>query len=133
VDEIVARLPQDFGTRVDEGGAALSGGERQRVSIARAIVKDALVVLLDEATAAFDAENERYVRAALRTLITRSTLLVIAHRLLTVVAADQIVVLDDGGVAEHGTHDELLAADGRYAAFWRERARAKGWRLTAGH
>jgi ATP-binding cassette subfamily B protein IrtB len=132
VDEIVARLPHSWETRVGEGGTALSGGERQRVSIARAIVKNAPVVLLDEATAALDAENERYVRAALRTLMTRSTLLVIAHRLPTVVAADQIVVLDDGGVAERGTHSELLASGGRYAAFWRERDRAKGWRLTTG-
>ncbi|MEV7551559.1 ABC transporter ATP-binding protein [Amycolatopsis sp. NPDC089917] len=132
VDEIVSRLPQGFATRVGEGGTALSGGERQRVSIARAIVKNAPIVLLDEATAALDAENERYVRAALRTLMSRSTLLVIAHRLPTVVAADQIVVLDGGAVAERGTHEELLAAGGRYAAFWAERDRAKGWRLTAG-
>ncbi|MQA11648.1 MAG: ATP-binding cassette domain-containing protein [Pseudonocardiaceae bacterium] len=132
VHEIVARLPNGWATRVGEGGAALSGGERQRVSIARAIVKDAPVVLLDEATAALDAENERFVREALNTLMSRSTLLVIAHRLPTVVAADQIVVLDDGRVAENGTHPELLAAGGRYAAFWRERNRAKGWRLTAG-
>ncbi|RSM69668.1 ABC transporter [Kibdelosporangium aridum] len=131
VDEIVARLPHGWTTRVGEGGAALSGGERQRVSIARAIVKDAPIVLLDEATAALDAENERYVREALRTLMTRSTLLVIAHRLQTVVAADQIVVLDNGVVAERGTHPELLAAGDRYAAFWQERNRAKGWRLTA--
>ncbi|GAA2678059.1 MULTISPECIES: ABC transporter ATP-binding protein [Actinosynnema] len=131
VAEIVERLPHGWATRVGEGGAALSGGERQRVSIARAIVKDAPVVLLDEATAALDAENERYVQAAMRTLLERSTVLVIAHRLPTVVAADQIVVLDGGGVAERGTHAELLAANGRYAAFWRERDRAKGWRLTS--
>ncbi|HET6704209.1 ABC transporter ATP-binding protein [Amycolatopsis sp.] len=130
VDEIVARLPRGWASRVGEGGAALSGGERQRVSIARAILKNAPIVLLDEATAALDAENERYVREALRTLMTRSTLLVIAHRLPTVVAADQIVVLGDGAVAERGTHAELLAAGGRYAAFWAERHRAQGWRLT---
>jgi ATP-binding cassette subfamily B protein len=130
VNEIVDRLPNGWDTRVGEGGTALSGGERQRVSIARAIVKNAPIVLLDEATAALDAENERYVRDALQALMTRSTLLVIAHRLQTVVAADQIVVLDGGSVAERGTHEELLAANGRYAAFWRERNRAKGWRLT---
>ncbi|AXB48345.1 ABC transporter [Amycolatopsis albispora] len=132
VDEIVARLPRGWASRVGEGGTSLSGGERQRVSIARAILKNAPIVLLDEATAALDAENERYVRDALRTLMNRSTLLVIAHRLPTVVAADQIIVLHDGAVAERGTHPELLAAGGRYAAFWAERNRAKGWRLTVG-
>jgi ATP-binding cassette subfamily B protein IrtB len=129
VHEIVARLPDGWQTRVGEGGTSLSGGERQRVSVARAILKDAPIVLLDEATAALDPENERYVQEALRTLMQRSTLIVIAHRLSTVVAADQIVVLDEGRVAERGTHPELLAADGRYAAFWHERSRARGWRL----
>jgi ATP-binding cassette subfamily B protein IrtB len=130
VDEIVERLPDGWQTKVGEGGASLSGGERQRVSIARAIIKDAPIVLLDEATAALDAENERYVQEALHTLKERSTLLVIAHRLQTVVAADQIVVLDDGGIVERGTHPELMNADGRYAAFLAERDRARGWRLT---
>jgi ATP-binding cassette subfamily B protein IrtB len=129
VHEIVARLPDGWQTRVGEGGTSLSGGERQRVSVARAILKDAPIVLLDEATAALDPENERYVQEALRTLMQRSTLIVIAHRLPTVVAADQIVVLDERRVAERGTHPELLAADGRYAAFWHERSRARGWRL----
>jgi ATP-binding cassette, subfamily B, bacterial IrtB/YbtQ len=131
VDEIVERLPNGWQTKVGEGGASLSGGERQRVSIARAIIKDAPIVLLDEATAALDAENERFVQEALHTLKERSTLLVIAHRLQTVVAADQIVVLDDGAIVERGTHPELLQADGRYAAFLAERDRARGWRLTA--
>jgi ATP-binding cassette, subfamily B, bacterial IrtB/YbtQ len=129
VHEIVARLPDGWQTRVGEGGTSLSGGERQRVSVARAILKDAPIVLLDEATAALDPENERYVQEALRTLMQRSTLIVIAHRLPTVVAADQIVVLDEGRVAERGTHPELLSAGGRYAAFWHERSRARGWRL----
>ncbi|RLK58985.1 ABC transporter ATP-binding protein [Actinokineospora cianjurensis] len=132
VEEIVGRLPDGWATRVGEGGTSLSGGERQRVSIARAIVKNAPVVLLDEATAALDTENERYVRAAMRALTERSTVLVIAHRLPTVVAADQIVVLDGGAVAQVGTHEELIVADGRYAAFWHERDRARGWRLAAG-
>jgi len=129
VHGFVERLPRGYDTRVGEIGGALSGGERQRISIARAILKDAPIVLLDEATAALDPENERYVQEALRTLMQRSTLIVIAHRLSTVVAADQIVVLDEGRVAERGTHPELLAADGRYAAFWHERSRARGWRL----
>ncbi|SHG60743.1 ABC transporter ATP-binding protein [Streptoalloteichus hindustanus] len=129
VDEIVHRLPQGWDTRVGEGGAALSGGERQRVSLARAILKDAPIVLLDEATAALDPQNEAAVQQALGRMADR-TMLVIAHRLQTVVAADQIVVLDSRGrVAEVGTHDELLARDGQYAAFWRERSRAGTWRL----
>lgn len=130
VDEIVARLPHGWDSRVGEGGTALSGGERQRVSIARAILKDAPVVLLDEATAALDPENEEAVGRALAELAADRTLVVIAHRLATVVAADQIVVIDGGRVAERGTHDELLAGGGRYADFWRERTRASGWRIA---
>jgi ATP-binding cassette subfamily B protein len=89
------------------------------------------VVLLDEATAALDPENERYVQRSLDTLRERSTLVVIAHKLSTVVHADQILVLgDDGRIAERGTHTDLLALGGRYAAFWAERTAAAGWRLT---
>src|SRR5690606_26570777 len=116
-------------TRVGEGGAALSGGERQRVSIARALLKDAPIVLLDEATAAIDPENEVLFHDALRALTAERTLLVIAHRLQTIAEADQILVLGAGTVAERGTHDELLALGGRYAAFWSQRTRAAGWRL----
>lgn len=130
VDEIVARLPEGYATRVGEGGWALSGGERQRVSIARAILKDAPIVLLDEATAALDPENEAAVQDALRALTAERTLLVIAHRLQTVQSADQILVLDDGRVVEQGSHPELRAAGGRYAAFWTERDRAAGWRIA---
>ena len=129
VDEIAARLPRGLQTQVGEGGAALSGGERQRVAIARAILKDAPIVLLDEATAALDPLNEAAVQTALRTLTKNKTLIVVAHRLQTVRSADRIVVLDEGGVAEQGTHDDLLVAGGRYAAFWNERNRAAGWRL----
>jgi len=130
VDEIVARLPNGYATRVGEGGWALSGGERQRVSIARAILKDAPIVLLDEATAALDPENEAAVQDALRALTAERTLLVIAHRLQTVQSANQILVLDEGRVVERGSHPELLAAGGRYAAFWAERDRAAGWRIA---
>ncbi|MEU5402850.1 ABC transporter ATP-binding protein [Streptomyces sp. NPDC005963] len=131
VDEIVERLPDGWSARVGEGGRALSGGERQRVSVARALLKNAPVVLLDEATAALDPENEAAVQRAMEELRANSTLLVIAHRLGTVMTADQIVVLHEGRVAERGTHAELLALDGHYARFWYERSRAAGWRITA--
>ncbi|MBD0735839.1 ABC transporter ATP-binding protein [Streptomyces sp. CBMA29] len=128
--DVVDRLPEGWRTRVGEGGAALSGGERQRVSLARALLKDAPVVLLDEATAWLDAESQAAVQRTLAELSGRCTLLVVAHRLETVVGADLIVVLDQGRAVETGTHHELLArTDSRYAAFWRERTRAGGWRL----
>lgn len=130
VEEIVYRLPDGWDTRVGEGGALLSGGERQRVSIARALLKDAPIVLLDEATASLDPENEQAVQDALSVLTVGRTLLVIAHRLQTVAAADHILLLDEGKIVERGTHDELIAADGRYAGFWAERSRAQRWSLT---
>ncbi|MBF6211913.1 ABC transporter ATP-binding protein [Nocardia puris] len=130
VDEIVDRLPDGWDTRVGEGGANLSGGERQRISIARALVKDAPIVLLDEATAALDPGNEAAVTDALRTLAADRTVLVVAHRLHTIAGADQILVLDGGELTAVGTHAELLAAPGRYRDFWRERERARGWRIT---
>jgi ATP-binding cassette subfamily B protein IrtB len=129
VDEIVARLPNGLDTVVGEAGGELSGGERQRVSIARAILKDAPIVLLDEATAALDAENEALVQDALSALTANRTLIVIAHRLQTIAAADQILFVEQGRIVERGTHDELVDAQGRYADFWRERDRARGWRL----
>lgn len=130
LDEVAARLPDGWATRVGEGGSRLSGGERQRVSIARAILKDAPVLLFDEATAALDAENEAAIVAAMHELARERTVLVIAHRLSTIAAADQIAVLEDGRLTQLGTHAELIARPGRYASFWGERVRAQGWRIT---
>ncbi|WHI49255.1 ATP-binding cassette domain-containing protein [Microbulbifer sp. MLAF003] len=112
------------------GGAALSGGERQRVSIARALLKAAPIVVLDEATAALDPRNEKYLNSSLRQLQQGSTLIVIAHQLSTVMNADQIIVLDAGTVAEIGNHRELLSLQGLYAHFWHQRSRATGWQLV---
>ncbi|MFD7845256.1 ABC transporter ATP-binding protein [Nocardia sp. NPDC059764] len=130
VDEIAERLPDGWQTAVGEGGSALSGGERQRVSIARALVKDAPIVLLDEATSALDPHNEAAVVRGVHELTRGRTVLVVAHRLATIAHADQILFMEAGRIVERGTHAELIALDGRYAAFWSERTRASGWRLA---
>ena len=132
VDEIVDRLPLGWNTRVGEGGRALSGGERQRVSIARALLKAAPIVLFDEATSALDPENESRITDAMAALRRDATLIVIAHKLDTITAADQIIVLDHSGrVAQVGTHAELYSqSDGQYRAFWQARSRAAGWKLV---
>ena len=132
VDEIVERLPLGWNTRVGEGGRALSGGERQRVSIARALLKAAPIVLFDEATSALDPENENHITDAMDALRRNATLIVIAHKLDTITAADQIIVLDHSGrVAQVGTHAELYSqSDGQYRDFWQARSRAAGWKLV---
>ncbi|WP_330183450.1 ABC transporter ATP-binding protein/permease [Nocardia sp. NBC_01503] len=131
VDEIADRLPQGWDSAVGEGGAALSGGERQRVSIARALLKDAPVVLLDEATSALDPQSEAVVVRGVHELTRDRTVMVVAHRLATIAHADQILFMEAGRIVERGTHEQLLALDGRYSAFWNERTRATGWRLEA--
>ena len=128
-DEFVSQLPQGYDTVVGEGGSALSGGERQRVSIARALLKDAPIVILDEATASMDPENERLVQLALTELTRDKTVVVIAHRLPTVEQADQILVMDQGRIVQRGTHRELLEREGLYRDFVEARAQAEGWRL----
>lgn len=131
VSEIVDRLPHGWQSRVGEGGTSLSGGERQRISVARAILKKAPIVLFDEATSALDAENEANLTRAFDYLRRESTVLVIAHKLNTVTAADQIVVLNDRGqVAQVGTHEELVGVDGIYREFWQNRELASGWKIT---
>lgn len=129
LDEVIDRLPDGWDSRVGEAGSALSGGERQRVAIARALLKDAPVVLLDEATAALDAVNEAAVADAIYELARDRTVVVVAHRLSTVLDADQILVLDNGRIIERGRHDELVSVGGTYARFWQERLQARGWQL----
>ena len=121
-DEFVERLPQGYATYVGENGARLSGGERQRISIARALLKDAPVVLLDEATASLDVESENAVQQALSRLLAGKTVLVIAHRMRTVLGANKVVVLKDGRVAEAGTPAELLERGGVFASMVRLQA-----------
>ena len=130
--ELVGRLPQGLDTPVGEGGVRLSGGERQRIAIARALIKEAAILLVDEATAALDAENQHVIARTLARLRGQRTLVVIAHQLSTVSMADRIVVLDHGRVVEQGTPAALLAAKGRYAKFLEQRRAAKGWRVASG-
>lgn len=130
VVEIIERLPQGLDTPVGEGGARLSGGERQRISIARALIKDAPILLVDEATAALDAENQAAIAEALARLRGTRTLIVIAHQLSTVAMADQILVLDNGQISEQGSHRQLSAKQGLYAHFLAQRRAAKGWRIA---
>ena len=118
--DFIERLPQGYGAPAGEAGARLSGGERQRITIARAILKDADVVILDEATAYADPESEAAVERAIGRLVAGKTLVMIAHRLSTVVGADQIVVMDEGRVAAQGRHEELLESCPLYARMWAE-------------
>lgn len=127
--EFISALPDGYNTVIGEGGANLSGGERQRISIARAIMKDAPVIILDEATANVDPENERDLMAAINELTKEKTVIMIAHRLKTVRNADQIFVIDKGKIAEHGTHDELVKNKGIYARFIESRKAAVSWKL----
>ena len=128
-DEFVDKLPQGYATPIGENGAKLSGGERQRISIARALLKDAPIVLLDEATASLDVENETKVQGALSRLLTGKTVLVIAHRMRTVEAADKIVVLADGKVAESGSPAELAAKDGMFRRMGQLQAASAEWSI----
>ncbi|KAI9828529.1 MAG: hypothetical protein M1819_006585 [Sarea resinae] len=125
IHDKILGFPDGYETKVGERGLRLSGGEKQRVAIARTIIKDPRIILLDEATAALDTETEQHIQTALATLSKGRTMLVIAHRLSTITTADQILVLHAGQVAESGTHDELLAKKGRYASMWKKQIRAQ--------
>ena len=129
-DEFISALPEGYKTKVGEGGARLSGGERQRISIARAILKDAPIVVLDEATASVDPENEAEIQAALTQLCKGKTVLEIAHRLSTIEEADQIFFLKDGRIDEQGTHEELILHNGPYHDFVEARSRIEGWQIS---
>ncbi|MCA3310497.1 MAG: ABC transporter ATP-binding protein/permease [Roseomonas sp.] len=124
VHDFVTRLPDGYATRVGERGLKLSGGEKQRVAIARTILKDPRLLILDEATSALDTRTEQDIQAALRDVARNRTTLVIAHRLSTVVEADEIIVLQEGAIAERGTHGALIAAGGLYADMWRRQSEA---------
>jgi ATP-binding cassette subfamily B protein len=128
--DFISALPDGYETVVGEGGSTLSGGERQRISIARAMLKDAPIVLLDEATASVDADNEKYIQEAISELVRDKTLIVIAHRLSTIRSAEQIIVLDEGKIVQRGRHDELLEADGAYRNLWQRRMHARSWRIA---
>lgn len=128
-DNFICNMPQGYQTIIGENGSSLSGGERQRISIARALLKNAPVILLDEATASLDVENETLVQAAISELVKNKTVLVIAHRMRTIAGADKIVVLESGKVAEQGTHDALIVKRGLYNRLWSIQSKASEWSL----
>ncbi|HPZ00238.1 MAG TPA: ATP-binding cassette domain-containing protein, partial [Clostridiales bacterium] len=127
--DFITALPDGYDTVIGEGGATISGGERQRIAIARAIMKDAPIIVLDEATANVDPENEKELVEAIEELTQDKTVILIAHRLKTVRNADCIFVLDDGRIVQQGTHEELLKQDGLYRHFVVERNQAAGWKV----
>lgn len=128
--DFISALPQGYDTVIGEGGSTLSGGEKQRISIARAMLKDAPIILLDEATASVDPENEVHLQQAISALVKNKTLIVIAHRLSTIRDADQILVVNNGKIVEKGVHAELIQQKGIYQKFWNIRQKARNWKLA---
>ena len=129
--DFILALPNGYNTVIGEGGSTLSGGEKQRISIARAILKDAPIVILDEATASVDPENEHLIQQALSALTKGKTILTIAHRLATIQHADQILVVEDGRIVQRGKHKEMMKQDGLYRKFINIREQAANWKLTS--
>ena len=128
--EFISALPDGYDTLIGEGGGTLSGGEKQRISIARAILKNAPIIILDEATSSVDPENEEELQRAIAELTHDKTIIMIAHRLKTVRGADQILVLDDSHIVQRGTHAKLIQQKGLYADFVSARQEAIGWKLA---
>ena len=128
--DFITALPDGYNTVIGEGGSTLSGGEKQRISIARAMLKGAPIILLDEATASVDPENEVHLQQAISALVKNKTLIVIAHRLSTIRDADQILVVDNGKIVEKGVHAELIQQKGIYQNFWNIRQKARNWKLA---
>ncbi len=128
--DFIMELPDDYNTVVGEGGSSLTGGEKQRISIARAILKDAPIILLDEATASLDPDNEKQIQTAISELVRNKTLVVIAHRLSTIKEADQILVMDKGKIIQQGVHQKLIEVDGQYHDFWQRRMQAGSWKIS---
>ena len=128
--DFIMELPDGYDTVIGEGGDTLSGGQKQRISIARAMLKDAPIIILDEATASIDPENEHLIQNAVTELTRGKTIITIAHRLATIEQADQILVVDDGRIAESGTHQELIRQDGKYKQFVEIRKKAEGWKIS---
>ncbi len=128
--DFIMELPEGYDTVIGEGGGTLSGGQKQRISIARAILKDSPIIILDESTASIDPENEHLIQGALSELSKGKTVIIIAHRLATIEAADQILVVDDGQIVEKGRHEELVNMGGRYAGFVKIRQEAENWQIA---
>lgn len=128
--DFIEQLPDGYNTVIGEGGSTLSGGEKQRISIARAILKNASIVILDEATASIDPENEHLIQQAISELTVGKTVIVIAHRLATIEHADQILVVDAGQIVQQGTHTGLIQQNGLYRRFIDIREQAEGWSIA---
>jgi ATP-binding cassette subfamily B protein len=132
IHDFIEGLPDGYRTLIGEGGTYLSGGEQQRVALARVILKDAPIIVLDEATAYADPENESRIQEALSVILKDKTAIIIAHRLFTITGADQILVINEGRIEERGKHDELLAEGGLYKRLWDIHVAARGWDLAEG-